>query len=130
MTEPSLWQLRKSLSEAATDDPEQPPHARAFAAWMQHGRPDQVSALKMLAELAAVATGPARQTVHTAVLGYAANIDPAFSSAFAESMNWLRERQYFVSGRPLTFEIDGLGLFGAAVGLRSLDQVASISAKP
>jgi REase_DpnII-MboI len=114
---PSLLRLRECLAEAGKDDPEQPHHARAFGAWVQ---PD-IPLLKKLATQASVVSGPARRTAHAAVLGYAAHLDPAFIVPFVEALDWLQQRQYFVAGRPLAFEVDGLGLFGTAVGIISLD---------
>src|SRR5262249_42147481 len=110
---PSLLELRRCLAEAARDDPGQPPHARAFAAWVQH----EASLLRVLADEAVGVRGPARHTVHAAVLGYAAHIDPAFIGPFVEALDWLRQREYFAPGRPLIFEVDGLGLLGTALGI-------------
>lgn len=121
VTELSLLELRRGLREAAVDDPGQPPHARAFSTWIQHEKIDQTQLLKSLADEAASASGPGRQTVHAAVLGYAANMDPSFEAPFADAVDWLRQRQYFATGRPHTFEVDGLGLLGVAVGLSHLD---------
>jgi hypothetical protein len=119
--QPSLLQLRESLAAVARDDPEQPPHARAFAAWIQQDSLEGTPLLKTLATQAAAVTGPARQTAHAAVLGYAAHLDASFVIPFVEALDWLRQRQYFVPGRPPTFEVDGLGLFGIAVGIVHLD---------
>uniref|UniRef100_UPI003F9C0669 hypothetical protein n=1 Tax=Rhodoblastus sp. TaxID=1962975 RepID=UPI003F9C0669 len=121
VTELSLFELRRGLRDAAADDRGQPPHARAFSAWIQHEKLDQTPLLKSLAEEAAAASGPSRQTAHAAVLGYAANMYQSFSTPFADAIDWLRQRQYFATGRPHTFEVDGLGLLGVAVGLSSLD---------
>jgi hypothetical protein len=118
---PSLLQLRESLAAAARDDPEQPPHARAFAAWIQHDRLEQAPLLKTLASQATAVSGPARHTAHAAVVGYAAHLDASLITPFVEALDWLRQRQYFVPGRPPTFEVDGLGLFGIAVGIIHLD---------
>jgi len=115
------WQLRKGLATAAEDDPQQPPHARAFAAWIQHESLGQATPLSALARDAAGAQGPARETSHVAVLGYATGVDTTFVAPFAEALAWLVARQYFVQGRPLTFEIDGLALLGVAVGVLKLD---------
>ncbi len=114
-----LKELQDSLREAAIDDDRQPPHARTFAAWM-FGTDDRIKILNELAREAASASGAAHQTAHVAVLGYATNIDPAYGEAFAEGLEWLRQRQYFAPGRPLIFEIDGLGLLGTAVGVEYL----------
>jgi hypothetical protein len=122
VTELSLLELRRGLRDAAIDDPGQPPHARAFSAWIQHEKIDQTRLLKSLADDAAAASGPGRQTVHAAVLGYAANMDPFFATPFADAVDWLGQRQYFATGRPHTFEVDGLGLLGVAVGLSRLDR--------
>jgi hypothetical protein len=129
MTELSLWELRKGLATAAADDPEQPPHARAFATWVQHDRLAQSPLLVTLAREAAMVDGPARMTAHAAVLGYAANLEPEFGVPFAESLNWLRQRQYFAAGRPATFEVDGLGLLGVAVGICRVEDSTQSSAR-
>jgi hypothetical protein len=121
VTEISLLELRRGLQDAAADDLGQPPHARAFSAWVQHEKLDQTPLLKSLADQAAAESGPSRQTLHAAVLGYAANMDPSFSAPFADTIDWLRQRQYFATGRPYAFEVDGLGLLGVAVGLSRLD---------
>jgi hypothetical protein len=128
MTDLSLWELRRSLAAAADDDAGQPPHARAFAAWIQCMRIDQVPLLGTLATGAAAAQGPARQTTHAAVLGYASNLDTAFSPPFVAALDWLRQRQYFAPGRPLTFEVDGLGLLGSAAGIARLEDSERASA--
>ena len=130
VTELSLLELRRGLRDAAVDDPGQPPHARAFSAWIQHEKMDQAPLLKSLADEAAAASGPGRQTVHAAVLGYAANMDPSFAAPFADAVDWLRQRQYFATGRPHTFEVDGLGLLGVAVGLSHLDPGQGDLARP
>ncbi|MDD3183519.1 MAG: hypothetical protein PHD48_12065 [Alphaproteobacteria bacterium] len=120
MSEPILLELKRSLVQAATDDKAQPPHARAFAAWIQIDNISQSPALGALAMDAAAANGPSRQTVHAVVLGYAANLDFTLITSFTEALTWLRARQYFVAGRPPSFEVDGLGLFGVAVGITCL----------
>ncbi|WP_337179741.1 hypothetical protein [Hydrogenophaga borbori] len=125
MTNLSHWQLRRTLAAAADDDQQQPPHARAFATWVQLESLGQGSLLRALAEDAANAQGAARETSHVAVLGYAASIHDGFAEPFADGLVWLMARQYFVQGRPLTFEIDGLALLGVAVGLPKLDAATS-----
>jgi len=121
----SHWELRKTLAAAAEDDQNQPPHARAFAAWVQLESLGQAALLGSLAEDAAKAQGAARETSRVAVLGYAASLNDAFVAPFADGLAWLMARQYFVQGRPLTFEIDGLALLGVAVGLPKLDAAKS-----
>jgi hypothetical protein len=128
--EPSLLELRRGLHDAAADDPAQPPHARAFSDWIQHDTIEQTPLLKSLADGAAVASGPGRQTAHAAVLGFAANMDASFATAFAEAVDWLRQRQYFAPGRPHTFEVDGLGLLGVAVGLGRLAPAQEAQVRP
>jgi hypothetical protein len=129
VTNPSLLFLRHSLSLAAADDPSQPPHARAFVAWVQHVRMEQCPLLKQLADDAAASTGGARQTAHVAVLGYAASMDDTFLPQFIEALDWLLARQFFAIGRPLTFEVDGLALFGTAVGAARLDPTGHVAAR-
>ncbi|KVF05625.1 hypothetical protein WJ05_27915 [Burkholderia vietnamiensis] len=121
MKELTHWELRKSLGIAAVDDPLQPPHARAFVDWIQHESLGQAQVLATLSASAAVLTGPERQTAHAAVLGYATNLDNSHMESFSEALDWLQQRQYFVAGRPQTFEIDGLALLGVALGILKLD---------
>jgi hypothetical protein len=123
-----LGSLHDTLVAASADDPRQPPHARAFSSWIQSGQLSQPPLLQALAAEAAAADGPARQTAYAAVLGYAANLDRGFAAAFGEALIWLRERQYFTPGRPLTFEVDGLGLLGIACGIIRLDHTQQAAA--
>jgi hypothetical protein len=48
---------------------------------------------------------------------------------FTAALEWLRQREYFTPGRPLTFEVDGLGLLGTAVGIRRLVDNEQIPAR-
>jgi hypothetical protein len=129
MTGAGLLNFHAGLAELAADNRSQPPHARAFAAWVQVDELAHAPVLRSLAIEAAAAEGPSRQTVHAAVLGYASAFDRGFIGAFFDAVTWLRERQYFVSGRPLTFEVDGLGLLGVAVGITRLESQARIEAE-
>lgn len=119
MSDP-LGQLRTHLEVAASDDDARPPHLRAFARWIRRTRLEDADPLRELAEASRAAQGPSRRTTHVAVLGYAASLDGGFRGAFREALGWLRERQYFTIGRPLTFEVDGLALLGVAVGILAL----------
>lgn len=108
------------MAVAASDDPQQPPHARAFAAWVQHESLGRAPLLSSLAAEAAAATGPSRETGHVAVLGYAASLSRSLAAPFADALSWLMTRQYFVPGRPQMFEENGLALLGVAVGIAAL----------
>lgn len=130
MNELTHWELRRSIAAAATDDPHQPLHVRAFAAWIQGESLGKSPLLATLATEAAATSGPARETLHVAVLGYAFDFDGSFGSSFFEALSWLRARKYFVQGRPLTFEIDGLALLGVAVGILKLDPTERDRALP
>jgi hypothetical protein len=121
--------LRKGLAAAAADNAQQPAHARAFAAWVRHESFGVVPVLATLAAEAAAVIGPARETSHAAVLGYATSLDGSFTRSFVDTLSWLRQRKYFVPGRPLIFEIDGLALLGVAVGILKLDEVAAAPAR-
>jgi hypothetical protein len=121
--------LHASLAELAADNSTQPPHARAFAVWIQFDDLDQTPVLRSLAVEAAAADGPSRQSAHAAVLGYAASLDSTFTVPFLDALTWLRQRQYFAPGRPLTFEVDGLGLLGIAIGITRLDAEARAPAQ-
>ena len=121
VSEPGLLLIQETLSAASADDACQPLHARAFAVWIQSQSLNECPLLADLAKECAEADGPARQTVHVSVLGFAAQMSAEFRPAFVAAFEWLSARKYFVSGRALTFEIDGLALLGVAVGLASLD---------
>jgi hypothetical protein len=125
----SHWELRKSLAAAAEDDPQQPPHARAFSAWVQPESLERTALLGSLAGEVARAQGAARETSHVAVLGYGLSLNDGLAPPFTDALTWLLARQYFVQGRPLTFEIDGLALLGVAVGLHTLDAAQSATGR-
>lgn len=129
LTELDHWSLARTLSRAAADDIGQPLHARGFAAWIQHEIPAKANLLRTLASDAIVATGPP-QSSNAALLGFASGVNRSYERSFADAVAWLRERQYFLSGRAPGFEIDGLALLGVAVGLRasdlSTDKVATL----
>lgn len=129
MSELTPWGLHRGLSAAASDDPLQSPHARAFAAWIQFESIGQIPLLSALADQAQAATGPARQTAHTAVLGFAASLEGKYLDGFREALSWTMQRQYFVTSRPPTFEIDGLALLGVAVGILRLSGTDAQAAK-
>lgn len=129
MTGSSPLDLHASLAELAADNSTQPPHARAFALWIQFDKLDLAPVLRSLAVEAAAAEGPPRHTAHAAVLGYVASLDPTFIVPFINALTWLRERQYFAPGRPLSFEVDGLALFGVAIGITRLDAEAGAPAQ-
>lgn len=112
------WSIRRTLARAAADDSSQPPQARGFAAWVQRDLPVQLALLKALAgESAGLADQ--RQSNIVALLGYATTVHASYASGFAEGVAWLRQRQYFIAGRAAGFEVNGLALFGVAIGLRA-----------
>lgn len=112
------WSLQRTLARAAADDSSQPLQARGFAAWVQQDLPVQLALLKSLAD---EATGLAdqRQSNLVALLGYATSVDASYASGFADGVAWLRQRQYFIAGKAAGFEVNGLALFGVAIGLRA-----------
>lgn len=117
LTDLDHWSLRRTLARAASDDSSQPPQARGFAAWVQQDLPVQLDLLRALAREAA-GLADQRQSNIVSLLGYAASVDPSYASVFAEGVAWLRQRQYFITGRAPGFEVNGLALFGVAIGLR------------
>lgn len=112
------WSIRRTLARAAADDSSQPPQARGFAAWVQRDLPVQLALLKALAGEAA-GLADQRQSNIVALLGYATTVHASYASGFAEGVAWLRQRQYFIAGRAAGFEVNGLALFGVAIGLRA-----------
>ena len=112
------WSLRRTLARAAADDSSQPAQARGFAAWVQQDLPVQLALLKSLAREAACLADQ-RQSNTVALLGYATSVDASYASGFADGVAWLRQRQYFIAGRAAGFEVNGLALFGVAIGLRA-----------
>lgn len=115
-----LNQLRDALTTAARDDVDQPEHARAFAQWMSVGQHGETDILAALGDAAVAASGAARESKHAAVLGYACHHDARFKDPFLDALNWLRRRSFFVPGRPLAFEADGIALLGVALGISTL----------
>lgn len=120
LTDLDHWSLRRTLARAAADDSGQPPQARGFAAWVQQDLPVQLALLKTLAGEAA-GLADQRQSNLVALLGYATTVDASYASGFADGVAWLRQRQYFIAGRAAGFEVNGLALFGVAIGLRTAD---------
>ena len=118
-------QLLRALSATAGDDQGQPLHARAFRAWI--GLPDRAGELKIIGKEASVATGAARTAEHVAVLGYAVAIDPNLEHSLRDGLAWLAQRRFFSPGRPAGYELDGLGLFGTALGLAFLNPAYATS---
>lgn len=113
-----LWSLRRTLVRAAADDSSQPPQARGFSAWVQQDLPVQLALLKALAS-EAVGWADQRQSNIVSLLGYAVSVDQSRQRDFVDGIAWLRQRQYFIGGRAPGFEVNGLALFGVAIGLRS-----------
>jgi len=124
-----LSRLHATLAAASADDGSQPDHARAYAQWIERHRLADAGKLHTLADEAAAVVGAARQTAHAAVLGYAVSVDASYSAAFQGAVDWLSSRSYFVPGRPLQFEVDGLALLGVAVGIAHLPEPARSNAK-
>jgi hypothetical protein len=118
LTDLDHWSLRRTLARAAADDSSQPPQARGFAAWVQRDLPVQLALLKALAGEAA-GLADQRQSNIVALLGYASTVHASYASSFADGVAWLRQRQYFIAGRAAGFEVNGLALFGVAIGLRT-----------
>lgn len=115
-----LNQLREALATAARDNVDQPEHARAFAQWIYLGQSGATDILTALGNAAAAANGAARESKHVAVLGYASHRDTRFQEPFVDALNWLRQRSFFVPGRPPAFEVDGIALLGVALGVSRL----------
>lgn len=110
------WSIRRTLARAAADDRSQPQQARGFAAWILQDLPVQLSLLKTLAS-EGLSLADQRQSNVVALMGYAASADSSHATSFAEGVAWLRQRQYFIAGRASGFEVNGLALFGVAIGL-------------
>lgn len=118
LTDLDHWSLRRTLARAAADDSSQPPQARGFAAWVQQDLPVELALLKALAGEAA-GLADQRQSNLVALLGYATAVDASYAAGFADGVAWLQQRQYFIAGRTAGFEVNGLALFGVAIGLRA-----------
>lgn len=114
---PTVHDIRNAILAASKDDAEQPIHWRIFAAWMQLTDKASKHLLIQLSEDAAKATGPRRQSMHVAVLGYAMQATDTYSSEFISAVEWLSKRQYFIG--PASFEYDGIAILGVAVGLQT-----------
>ena len=116
LTDLDHWSLLRTLARAAADDTSQPQQARGFAAWVQQDLPVQLDLLKSLAS-DATALADQRQSNIVSLLGYAASVDSSYAPGFTDGVTWLRQRQYFIAARAPGFEVNGLALFGVAIGL-------------
>jgi hypothetical protein len=124
MRPPLLDLVAESLSRAASTRKEDQPHVRAFVLWMEL---DTASARLGFGELTSTRTAPDAPTSAAAVaaLGFSAataDPDPNITNRFAEELEWLRGRQFFVPHRPRGFEADGTALLGVALGIASLSR--------
>lgn len=115
------WSLQKTLVRAAKDDDGQPVQARGFAAWIQRDQQGKLDLLKALAD-DAMALADRQQSNIVSLLGYAVSVDISYVAGFMEGVTWLRQRQYFIGGRAPGFEVNGLALFGVAIGLRTTSE--------
>ena len=117
-----LEALREAFTGRIRDDGHQPEHAKAFVSWLLEGSGAGPSdtGLTELAARAAASAGAERQAMHAAVLGYASHAHAQCRAAFTDHLGWLRERSFFVPGRPPGFEIDGIALLGMALGISAL----------
>jgi hypothetical protein len=116
MAEPLIDLVIESLSRAAVATPGDHPQARAFVHWMIGS--DKEASLEPHILPAEPLTAPT-----VAALGYASaalRSNPSIRQRFVEGINWLRGRQFFVGHRPRGFEVDGVALLGAALGIASL----------
>lgn len=108
------------------------PLLQAFVAWLN---PDVQQSSTTLAGLAVAAEdreGASWTYRETAVLGFALSVIQSrddFRIRFCEGLDQMQGRLFFVSNRPLSFEVDGLALIGFAVGILSLEGDKCESAK-
>ncbi|MGH9844894.1 MAG: hypothetical protein ACREEM_39765 [Blastocatellia bacterium] len=68
--------------------------------------------------------GAGRTYRDVAVLGFAASVLPTAANIYApflEGIYWMEGRRFFASNGPLSFEVDGLGILGIAVGIARLE---------
>lgn len=110
--------IRSTLSAKLKNGLAVPVHVAAFCGWMTN---DQDTTAHSIADAVGFG-GQARHPEHIAALGFGA----AAKLLTAEQIELLRDelqhlggRAFFISGRPLRFEVDGIALLGVALGAAS-----------
>lgn len=97
-------------------------HQEAFAAWLLPGNDCGVR-MDGAIRSALTAAGAGRTYREVAVLGYAAHacrLDEAGMATLAAGLRWLTAREPVVSGVPMPFCTDSVGLLGVALAARAL----------
>lgn len=114
--------IRSSLKAAFDASSQLPPHVAAFVAWATRS---QLMAMADTLREPLAAEGLGRHPNHCAALGYALHAscaDGEIKVLFERDVEHLAGRQYFQSGRPLVFEVDGVALLGVGLGLAAMDE--------
>jgi hypothetical protein len=118
---PSLLDIRDALQRRLGGAARLPCHVRAFVGWITGDR----ALLESAIEEAKNFHGQARHPEHVSALGYAVAADTLSQSdraLLADYLTHLAGRAFFVAGRPLRFEIDGIALLGTALGAAAIQE--------
>lgn len=115
MSTPGLAQLRAGLAAAAVLRHDAPLHHRAMGAWLAGGPADRVVGLERSAKDNLESAGD-RSARDVAALGFTC-LTSGQTEAFKEGLDWLGQRTWFHSQRPLTLEADGVAALGLALAI-------------
>lgn len=118
----SLSDIRRALvTEVARGKLEQLPcHVAAFVSWVTEDEQDLRAHVEKVANLSEQMRNPE----HVAALGFAAAgglLSDDERAVLLADLAHLSGRQFFAVNRPLRFEIDGVALFGVALGIVHTD---------
>ncbi len=111
----TLQDVHESLLARAKTAAETPCHISGFSSWIA----GEGGALRRQVQRAIEFAGQARHPEHVAALGYGASaglLDPDETKMLNDEVHHLAGRDFFVPGRPLRIEADGIGLLGVALG--------------
>lgn len=113
----NLVDIRATLESQVTGAEKLPCHVAAFCAWVLADHEQ----LRRHVGNAASIPAPGRHPEHVAALGFGAAaglLADAQRHLITDDLAHLAGRSFFVSGRPLRFEVDGVALLGVALALK------------
>jgi len=117
-----LLQIRATLEAQIAGQQDLPCHVAAFIDWLS----SDTKKLRKRMDGVIALSDQARKPEHVAALGFGAAIrllSENDTTLFSAAITHLRGRKFFVPGRPLRFEIDGIALLGVALGVATCDDL-------
>jgi hypothetical protein len=124
VTMATLHDIHESLRLRAQVTDDMPCHIAAFSAWILSDN----ASLRRQVQRAIEFAGQARHPEHIAALGYGAAaglLDAREVDVLRDEVSHLAGRDFFVPGRPLRIEADGIGLLGVALAAAAANAAGS-----